>query len=187
MQTPPHAIWPLLDYLPKHWTIWESACGSGYLVEELQKHGYKVKWSDIERDTKEDFFTYSPRAGFDCQVTNPPFNIKNDWLRRSYELGKPFALLLPLEALAQKDRQAMYRKYGLEIIIPNNRYLFETPNVSSSAWFDTAWFCWQLGIGRQITFYEYSKDGWKQANENWKSYLASTGKLQRKRKDSSRS
>ena len=33
---------------------------------------------------------------FDCIITNPPFSLKQEFLQRCYELGKPFALLLPL-------------------------------------------------------------------------------------------
>jgi len=78
MQTPKFALEPLYPYLKKDWTLWEAACGKGYLVEELQAKGYKVKWSDIMRDPREDFLKYSPKQGFDCQVTNPPYDIKDD-------------------------------------------------------------------------------------------------------------
>lgn len=176
MQTPPFALWPLYEHLRNNWIIWEPACGKGYLTSELIGHKYKVKWSDIERDSKEDFFTYVPRQGFDCIVTNPPFDIKNEWLKRCYSLGKPFALLLPIEALSTSTRQAMFREFGLEIIVVDHRLHFETPEGGQSAWFDTCWFTWQLHIGKQITYYEYDKVRYAEANEAWKSHLSSTGK-----------
>jgi hypothetical protein len=176
MQTPPYALEPLYEYLRKDWTIWECASGKGYLVDALLKKGYKVKWSDIERDLKEDFFTFTPKQGFDCIITNPPYDIKDRWLERCYELGKPFALLLPIDALSTPGRQSLFRRYGLEIILSDHRYSFETPNGGQSAWFDTCWFTWQLHIGAQITYYEYDKDEWAETSKAWKSHLATTGK-----------
>ncbi len=38
-QTPPEALVPLLPYLPAGWTIWECACGKGYLAEALRQAG----------------------------------------------------------------------------------------------------------------------------------------------------
>lgn len=150
-QTPRWAIGPLLPYIPKHWTVWESACGKGNLVDALRDAGYKVKWSDIERDSREDFFTFTPRS-WDIQVTNPPFSIKTKWIQRSVELDKPFALLLPLAALSTRDRQEMYKKFQLQVMVLDHRIDFETPSgEGSGAWLDTAWYTRGLNLPPQGT------------------------------------
>lgn len=155
VQTPPIALLPLYPYLKKEWVIWECASGKGNLVTDLLNHGYKVKWSDIERDPKEDFFVFSPLKGYDCIVTNPPYDIKDKFIKRAYELGKPWAFLMPVESLGGARRQKMYRQYGLEVIFMDKRINFEMPNGGSSAWFPVAWFTFGLNIGKQMTFYEY--------------------------------
>jgi len=74
----------------------------------------------------------------------------------------------------------MFKKYGMELIVVNRRFLFETPNITTSAWFDTAWFCSGLNIGQQITYFEWSNSEWKDKSENWKAYLRKEGKLKPK-------
>ena len=152
-QTPPIALKPLLPYLKKDWCIWECACGNGNLVKGLNDYGFDVIGTDILGGF--DFINYQPDE-FDCIITNPPFKYKQQFLERCYELGKPFALLLPLTTLETKKRQSLMQKYGVEIILFDKRINFETPNKveKSSAWFATAWFTNGLNIGRQINFAE---------------------------------
>lgn len=154
MQTPTWALEPLFKYMDKNYIYWEPACGKGYLVDEMRGRGYKVKWSDIARDPREDFFKFEPKQ-WDVIITNPPFSEKNEWLERCYKLGKPFALLLPYTALETPARQALFRCYGIEVIFMDKRVSFETPNGGSSSWFPTAWFTRGLGVGKQMEFYEY--------------------------------
>lgn len=154
LQTPAWALEPLLPFLPKDAVIWESACGKGNLVDRLIAEGYKVKWSDILRDPMEDFFKFTPKKGFDIQVTNPPFSIKDLWIRRSYELMKPWALLLPYTALGGQKRQAMYRAWGLQVIFFDKRVDFEVPSGKHDPWFGVAWFTWHLDLPSDILFVE---------------------------------
>lgn len=151
-QTPFYAIDPLLPYLCPDWLIWESACGDGQIVDKLSQAGHQVIGTDIL--TGSNFFTYAPEK-WNCQVTNPPYSIKYKWLKRSYELGKPFALLLPLETLGAKTAQKLFRQYGLEVILLNKRVNFKMPEKGysgSGAQFPVAWFTYGLNIGSQLTF-----------------------------------
>lgn len=156
-QTPPEALIPLMPYLSKGWTIWEPAAGKGYLVDELEKQGFKViatdKYYYADGDVSFDFLLDKP-IHWDCIITNPPFSLKQQFLERCYKLGTPFALLLPLTTLETARRQKLFRDYGVEIICMPKRINFETPNNSGgSSWFATAWFTWGLNIGKQLTFW----------------------------------
>jgi len=150
-QTPPEAITPLLRYLQPDWRIWECACGNGNLVRAFEDYGFDVIGSDILGG--HDFLSET-LGEFDCIITNPPFKYKQQFLERCYELGKPFALLLPLTTLETKKRQELMKRFGIEIILFDKRINFETPNKieKSSAWFATAWFTNWLNIGSQINF-----------------------------------
>lgn len=148
-QTPPLALKPLLPYLKQDWTIWECANGEGNLTLELLRLGRKVIATDIQ--SGHDFLNWHP-IDFDCIVTNPPYSLKDQFLKRCYLLGKPFALLLPLTTLEGK-RQQWLEEYGIEIILLNKRLNFETPSgEGSGSWFATAWFTNWLNIGAQLTF-----------------------------------
>ena len=154
-QTPPEALFPLLPFLKKDWTIWECAAGEGNLVKELRKQGFKVIATDIH--SGKDFLSHEPKH-YDCIITNPPFSLKQQFLERAYCLGKPFAFLLPLTTLESEKRQRFFRQCGLEMILFDKRINFETPTgKGEGSWFASAWFSCGLNIGRQLTFTELKK------------------------------
>ena len=149
-QTPGYALNSLLFYLYKDWVIWECACGKGNLSNALFIHGYDVIPTDIMQGY--DFIEYQPNK-WDCIVTNPPYRYKQEFLERAYQLGKPFAFLMPLTTLETAKRQRLFREYGLEVIFMPKRINFETPSgKGAGAWFATAWFTNGLNIGQQMTF-----------------------------------
>ncbi len=154
-QTPPIAIEPLLPYLKKDWTIWECACGKGNLVKVLKQKNFKVIGTDIL--TGHDFLKWQPKK-YDCIITNPPYSLKQQFLERAYELGKPFAFLLPLTTFETQKRQALFKEYGLEVIFFNKRINFEIPSgKGSGAWFATMWLTWKLNLPSQLNFTELPK------------------------------
>jgi len=149
-QTPPEALEPLLPYLKKDWIIWECAEGKGLLSNALRGSGFVVTSSDIL--TGQDFRMWQPEH-WDCIVTNPPYSIKQQFLERCYQLGKPFALLLPLTTFETGKRQKLFSQFGIEVILFDKRINFLTPSGNGSgSWFATAWFTNGLNIGQQLTF-----------------------------------
>ena len=151
-QTPFYALDPLIPYLDKNALIWEPAAGDGHIVAKLTDERHMIFGTDIL--TGHNFFEYEP-GEYDCQVTNPPYSIKYEWLKKSYELDKPFALLMPIEIMGAAKGQRLFQKYGVEIILLDKRVNFKMPNKGygrSGAQFPTAWFTWRLGIGREITY-----------------------------------
>ena len=153
-QTPEKALDILIPYLKKEWKIWECASGKGNLLIGLDKRRFDVVGSDVISGV--DFLKEELECN--CIITNPPYSLKQDFLERCYELGKPFALLMPLTALESEKRQKLYRKHGLQLIIPNKRYNFETPSgKGSGSWFATAWFTWGLNLPKDINFVEVSR------------------------------
>ena len=149
-QTPQGGIAPLLPYLKKEWLIWECACGKGNIVNYLNSKGFLTIGTDLLIGYN--FLTYAPEK-YDCIITNPPYSIKQKFLDRCYQLGKPFALLLPLTTFETHKRQSLFKKYGVEVIFLPSRINFETPSgQGSGSWFATAWFTYGLKIGKEMTF-----------------------------------
>lgn len=161
-QTPKEALLPLIPYLKQDWKIWECAEGKGNLVNGLIEKGFEVVATDIlDSDRDHDFLNFEV-GSFDCIITNPPFSLKQQFLERCYELGKPFALLLPLTTFETAKRQNLFKKYGLQVIFFNRRINFETPTgkngKNSSSWFATAWFTWGLNLPKDLMFVELNRE-----------------------------
>lgn len=92
---------------------------------------------------------------FDCIITNPPYSLKQDFLKRCYDLKKPFALLLPLTTFETRKRQRYFKKYGVQVIFFDKRINFKTPDgTGSGAWFATAWFTNWLDLPSDFMFVE---------------------------------
>jgi len=154
-QTPPEALAPLFPFLDKNWRIWECAAGEGNLSREFKRRGYDVIGTDINHKDmvfRKDFLKWQPTK-YDCIVTNPPYSIKQEFLNRCYTLEKPFALLLPLTTFETAKRQELFKSYGVQVIFFDRRINFKTPSgIGGGSWFSTAWFCWGLGLKKDMTF-----------------------------------
>ena len=150
-QTPEVAVRLLIPFLKKEWIIWEPAIGKGNIVNVLKKGGFEVKGTDIL--TGFDFLKQIPDFEFDCIITNPPYSLKDEFLERAYWYDKPFAMLLPITALEGQKRQELYKKHGIQLIIPNKRINFETPSgKGSGSWFASAWFTYKFDLPKDIMF-----------------------------------
>lgn len=179
-QTPPYAIAPLLPYLKQFKLIWEPASGDGILADEMLHAGLSVIASDLTYGPAYNFFDFEPRPTvafsdwevvyYDCIVTNPPYSIKPEWLARCRDLGKPYALLMPVEAHGAAGCQEILRGAYHEIIYLNHRANFKMPNagwLGSSAQFPVCWFTYGLNIGGpQNTYANIDREF-----EQWKRYL----------------
>jgi hypothetical protein len=158
-QTPPYALDPLIPYLDYYRTIWEPARGDGQLVEAFFDSGY-TEYQIISSSIQDgqNFFSYEP-PGWECLVTNPPYSVKYPWLKRCYELGKPFALLLPVATLGARQAQELFRAFGVQIIFMDQRVDFKMPNkgYQGNAQFAVAWFTWQLSLETDMVFTSIEK------------------------------
>jgi hypothetical protein len=139
LYTPYEALAHLLPYLPEG-IIWESAPGTGKLVAMLQDNGHSVVWED------RDYFAWQPEH-WDIQVTNPPFSKKADWLRRANDLGKPYAILLPVTSLG--SRACQLQLLDASILLLPRRIDFTG---KKAPWFATAWYCRHLPLPSRLTF-----------------------------------
>jgi len=150
-QTPPYAVKPLIPYLKKDWVIWECAEGEGYLSSALKNEGFKV----ISTGPEFDFLTSIPNFHFDAIVTNPPYSLKDKFIEKAFSYGKPLALLLSLTVLEGKRRQQIYKKYKIQLIIPDKRIDFISPNNKNHRpWFATFWLTYGLNLPSDILFVE---------------------------------
>ena len=153
-QTPTYALDPILPYLRVDWKWWEPCAGKGNIVHALEDNNFSVTWSDIIHGEKYDYFSYSPNE-WTASITNPPYGLKFPWLARCYELGKPFALLVPVEILGAKKCQELIEANGFEMMLLNRRVNFEMPSgrTDGQAQFPVFWLTWKI-LPRQVMFGE---------------------------------
>jgi len=151
--TPEYAIFPLLPYLTKGWKIWDCAFGSGRLAKHFEKYWFKVIGAEEQDFLKDEINKFA----FDVIITNPPYSKKDDFLKRAFEIGKPFAFLLPLTTLEGMKRSNMFRGNNIQMIIPNRRINFEIPSGKKSSWFATAWFCYKFNLPKDLMFVELKR------------------------------
>lgn len=121
LYTPYYAVKPIVKYIPKDYKIWcpfDMEWSSFY--QTFKENGFDVIRSHI--DEGKDFFLYEP-DDYDVIISNPPFNIKDQILKRLYNLNKPFAVLLPLNTLQGKTRYK-YFKNGIQMLSFDQRIGF---------------------------------------------------------------
>lgn len=135
--TPEEAIYPILEYLDKTKTYWECTdFGESNITKVLKENGFKVIST---RKEEFDFLKDEPNFEFDVIITNPPYSIKDEFIKKCYEYNKPFLLLLPITALEGKQRNKLYKEKGIEIIVLNKRINFMKNK--KNVYFNTSWFC----------------------------------------------
>ena len=101
--TPDYAVKPILKFLKPGSVIWcPFDTEDSEYVKIFKEAGYKVIYSHI--DNGQNFFEFEPKEDYDVIISNPPFSIKDDILRRLNELDKPYAMLMPLPALHGQKR-----------------------------------------------------------------------------------
>ena len=145
--TPCYAVKPLIKYIRRRGykrILCPFDLDSSQYVRVFQREGFDVIYSHLQ--TK-DFFTYTKEdvSNVDIIISNPPFSIKDKVLERVYELGKPFALLLPQNSLQGKKRTGLFIKYGLEYLGFDSRICFYTRNeldaIKMGNHFASGYFC----------------------------------------------
>lgn len=157
--TPTYAVEPIIKYLNKDWVIWCPFDNeNSYFVKILKKKGFKVIFSHIEND--KDFFKYEPN-NWDCIISNPPYSLKGQVIKRCFKLNKPFALLVGVVGLFESQyRFDLFKNNDFEIMYFNKRVAFfnsfeeEKPKLNPP--FSSVYLCSKL-LPKKIIFEELNK------------------------------
>tara|TARA_R110000851_G_scaffold9707_8_gene35854 strand:+ start:425 stop:934 length:510 start_codon:yes stop_codon:yes gene_type:complete len=118
--TPKDAMTNLFPFLDPSLTYYEATSGeSTTIIEALTEGGFSVVGSGDK-----DFFDCGEGDIHDGVVTNPPYSKKDKFIEHCYDLGKPFALLLPVAAFQGQKRGALFKRYGINALVYNRRVDF---------------------------------------------------------------
>lgn len=150
--TPPYAVYPAMERLRAGATVWcpfdkaESA-----FVRILSGNGFHVVYGHIQ--TGQDFF-YTEVPDCDYIVSNPPYSLKSEVLKRLYEIGKPFVMLINFQGIFDsKERFRMFKENRVEMLWLSPRVCYMSGNGQSPkrAPFQSGYLC--SGIcERQLEF-----------------------------------
>jgi len=136
--------------------IWESAPPrdrTSTLVMTLRSYGFRT----IEY-RGEDYFgdELRTRTHYDVQVTNPPYSLKQQWVARAMELGKPWALLLPITALGVRKGSLNIHLAKCQILLPPRRIDYTGKR---SPWFYSAWYTYGFHLPTESSLVPVDDDG----------------------------
>ena len=83
-------------------------------VKVLSGHGFHVIYGHIH--TGQDFFTADVPDSYHI-ISNPPYSLKGQVIRRLYEIGRPFAMLLNFQGIFDsKERFRMFYENRVEML-----------------------------------------------------------------------
>ena len=156
--TDPKAIDILLQCEKFNGTIWECACGEGYMSEKLKSYGFDVISTDlVDRGYGEgniDFLLCDKPLG-DNIITNPPYKYVQDFCEKAYSLienGKKVAMFMKLLHLEGKARKKMWLEMPLKTLyVSSSRILcakngdFEEMIKGGGSATAYAWYVWEKG------------------------------------------
>jgi len=169
-QTPNYATKLLLPYIPNRFSIvWECASGFGKIstvLEECPKK-YSVFCSDIidkgYTDEVKSFLEYNScpdGIDVDCIITNPPFSLKDDFVKHAIDLDIPFAFLIPF---AMTKWMSIAFQSGCQGLVPDSRINYITPtglteDTGHSSYFHSFWLTYKFNLPSQLTFTTITKE-----------------------------
>ena len=120
--TPPECTIALLKFLEDRFlirpgdVIWEPACGTNAMVDVMTKRGYKVIGTDLIYG--QDYL--KAEMSEDCRwiITNPPFCAAQEFITRSIQHDRPFALLLKSQYWHSAKRRKIFAEYQPTFVLP---------------------------------------------------------------------
>tara|TARA_R110002096_G_scaffold235811_1_gene426129 strand:+ start:2562 stop:3050 length:489 start_codon:yes stop_codon:yes gene_type:complete len=141
----PESAWINIKHLiPADKVIWEAFYGDGKSGQYLENLGFNVIHKEV------DFFNNN--LG-DIIVSNPPFSLCKDIMKRLSELDKPFILILPCSKISTSYMREYFKDdKDLQIIIPRKRIQFvkNGNELSNKCNFDCFYYCYKINLNKDI-------------------------------------
>ena len=123
--TPNEVTQALLNFLniEEGATIWEPACGDGKMAKVLLSNGkYNIVASDLYDmgygTAGIDFLSATKPKGLDWIITNPPFAISEDFIRKCFDHNCNFAMLLKSQYWHSKKRFDLFEMRKPKYVLP---------------------------------------------------------------------
>lgn len=123
-ETPKYATKLLIPFIPASVsTVWECAAGSERMANVLRNAGYAVHSTDLK--TGVNYLEQDNSHGAQAEITNPPFSLKEEFIRTAIRHNVPFAFLIPFDM--NQWMWDFFKNFGCQGIVPRRRINFITP------------------------------------------------------------
>lgn len=156
--TPTSSTKKMLQYESISFPAWEPACGEGHIAKVIDKDSEDLLCTDlIDRGFGwggQDFFTFTPNKEIKTIITNPPFNLFQEFAERALTIATHKVILFgKLQALEGKKRGTFMQNSPLKTV-----YVFKSRqnplrngspvDENGKPWASTmafAWYVWEIG------------------------------------------
>lgn len=153
--TPPDVTEALMSFLSLEpgSVIWEPACGDGAMARVLSGHGHDVIATDLRvtgyGDGGIDFLAAEKRE-CDAVITNPPFNISEQFIRVALATAPVVAMVLKSQYWHAQKRHKLFNDVPPAWILPltwRPDFLFDQREIgkTGSPTMDCIWTVWVAG------------------------------------------
>lgn len=130
-------------------SIWEPACGDGAMSSVLSDYGFYVYSTDL-RETGYgvggvNFLT----TEYDCDavITNPPFNVSEDFIRHALDQAPIVAMLLKSQYWHAKKRAPLFGEHPPAYVLPLTwRQDFMGGSRGGAPTMEVHWTVWIQGV-----------------------------------------
>lgn len=154
--TPAEVTIALMDFLKLNpdEVIWEPACGTGSMSDVLKQYNWDVISTDVADlgygTSGVDFISEDARYECDVIITNPPFNLSEQFIRKALSIAPVVAMLLKSQYWHAKKRIILFEECTPTWILPltwRPDFLFDQrePGERSSPTMDCMWVVWKVG------------------------------------------
>ena len=137
----------ILKFIPTDKIILEPFFGDGTGADNLRSLELNVVSEDVDFNEALDHFNY------DLTITNPCFSPKilKLFLKKLYEIDKPFIIILPITKITTKYFQ-QYFKDKIQMIMPSSRISFNSkdPSKKGSPSFPSIYVCYKMELPQDI-------------------------------------
>lgn len=160
--TPPDVTHALLNFLtlPPGTSIWEPAAGDGAMSRVMERRGFQVLSSDIRDEPGVvgqrgvDFLSGDLLHQPDWIITNPPFNVAADFIRKALSITPNVAMLLKSQFWHARSRSSLFHANPPSVILALTwRPAFLESERGRSPLMDVIWCVWS-GARTGATRYE---------------------------------
>lgn len=161
------AIEVIADHIGRPIRIWEPACGDGRIARVLEWHGHDVFSSDLRAYPGygiPDFdflidhqaaFGWNPAEEVDMIVTNPPFSLAEQFIRKSLTITPNVVMLLKQTYWNAASRLPFFAEHRPKFVLPLTfRLAFLESERGKSPLMDCCWVIWSEFGDEEVCAFE---------------------------------
>lgn len=153
-ETPGWCVERLLDVLDLPDGCWLEPCaGNGAIIQAVKLYDYAVNWTAVEKRPEceaalrlltprvriEDFLSAELEHREEVVITNPPYSLAEEFVKKSLGIGQWVIMLLRLNWLASQRRAAFMLEHPPDVYVLPNRPSFTGKGTDATEY---AWFVW---------------------------------------------